>query len=63
MKTEKTNNEDSAALLCYAVSLVKDGQVYCQPQRWSDWQSAADFGEQEVFAGRATGFRVFTTEA
>ena len=44
----------------YGVKLVnRDGSESGHSQRWSDWNAAAKFGETEVTAKRAVGFRVF----
>lgn len=47
----------------YGVLLVKsDGSECREPVRYSHWQDAADFGENEVKANRARGFRIFERE-
>jgi hypothetical protein len=60
---DKSNNEHSAALPCYAVVLHNGRLVTLHTQQWTDWWAAAFFGEDEVKAGRATGFRVLELEA
>jgi hypothetical protein len=63
MIMENGNDEHSAAPPCYAVVLHNGRLVTLHNQRWADWWSAAFFGEDEVKAGRATGFRVLELEA